>query len=113
MTISYSQFFAPQQLGIAVGTLFIVPAAPTTTLLRGGRIRLTNTTGVAATATLYAIPAAGAALPANAFLSAKSIPANDFLDVDVPLMGAGGFVQGLSGTAASITAQPMAGSYFS
>jgi hypothetical protein len=113
MTISYSNFFAPTVLGVAAATLFTVPTSPSTTLLRGGRIRLTNTTGGAVTVTLYAVPLAGAAAAGNAFVSGKSIAANDYLDVDVPLMAAGGFVQGLAGAATSITAHMLAGSLFS
>jgi hypothetical protein len=113
MTISYSKFFGPTVLTLAAATLATVPAQPPTTLLRGGRIRLTNTTGVAATATLYAVPLGGAAGVGNAFLVGKTIAANDYLDVDVPIMAAGDFIQALAGTAASITAHMIFGSLFS
>ena len=113
MTISYSNFMAPTVLTTAAVTLFTIPATPTTTLLRGGRMRLTNTSVLAATVTLYAVPAAGTAVAGNAFVSAKSVAANDILDVDLPIIPAGGFVQGLSGTATSITAHVLSGSYFS
>lgn len=114
MTITYSSFFPPTVLGVAAGTLGApVPAAPATTLLRGGRIRLTNTTAGAVTATLYAVPFGGAAGAANAFLSGKSINANDFLDVDVPIMPAGAFIQALAGAAASITAHMLSGGLYS
>lgn len=112
MTISYSKFFAPSQLGLTAATLLTVPAAPATTLLRGGRVRLVNTTAAAAAATLYAVPAGGAAGAGNAFLSGKTIAANDFLDVDVPIMAAGDLLQGLAGTATAITVHMIAGSYF-
>ena len=113
MTISYSKFMDPTVLGVAAATLFTVPATPASTLLRGGRMRLVNTTAGAVTATLYAVPLAGAAAAGNAFVSGKSIAANDYLDVDVPLMGPGGFVQGLAGAATSITAHMISGSLFS
>ena len=113
MTISYSNFFAPTVLGTSAGTLATIPAQPTTTLLRGGRIRLTNTTGGAVTATLYAVPDAGSPAAGNAFVSGKSVAANDFLDVDVPIMPAGSTIQGLAGAAASITAHMISGSLFS
>lgn len=112
MTISYSKFFAPAQLAVAAGTLLTVPAAPTTMLLRGGRIRLVNTSASPASATLYAVPSGGAAAAGNAFLSGKTINANDYLDIDVPIMAAGDFLQGLASAAASITAHMIAGSYF-
>jgi hypothetical protein len=113
MTITYSQFMGPTVLGTAAATLFTVPGSPSTTLLRGGRIRLTNTTAGPVTGTLYAVPLAGAAGVGNAFLSGKSIAANDYLDVDLPMMGPGGFVQGMAGAATSITAHMIAGSLFS
>jgi hypothetical protein len=113
MTISYSNFFAPTVLGTAAGTLYTVPDLPSSNLLRGGRIRVTNTTGGPVTATLYAVPAAGAAADGNAFLKTKSIAANDYLDVDVPIMPAGAFIQGLAGAAASITAHMLSGGIYS
>lgn len=113
MSITYSAFFAPQQLGTSAATLFTAPTSPASTLLRGGRIRFTNTTGAAVTVTAHAIPSGGTASAANMFLSAKSIAANDFLDVDVPILGPGGFVQALAGAATSITAHALSGSYFS
>lgn len=113
MTITYDKFFAPTVLGTSAATLFTVAATPGSMLLRGGRIRLTNTTAGPVTATLYAVPSAGAAAAGNAFLSGKSVAANDYLDVDVPLMPAGSFVQALAGAAASITAHMLSGSLFS
>ncbi len=113
MTITYSQLMAPTVLTTAAATLFTVPTAPATTLLRGGRMRFTNTTAGAITVTAYAVPLAGSAAAGNAFVSAKSIAANDFLDVDVPLMGPGGFVQALASANTSITAHALSGSYFS
>ena len=103
----------PTVLGVAAATLFTVPVSPTTTLLRGCRMRLTNTTALAATVTLYAVPPAGTASAGNAFVSAKSIAGNDFLDVDIPIMPAGAFVQGLASIISSITAHVVSGSYFS
>ena len=113
MTISYSSFFTPTVLGVAAATLYTVPAAPATSLLRGARIRLTNTTAGPVTVTLHAVPSAGAAADGNAFLKAKSIPANDYVDVDVPIMPAGAFIQALAGAATSITAHMVSGSLFS
>lgn len=113
MSITYSNFFAPTVLGAAAATLYTVPATPTSNLLRGGRIRLTNTTAGAITVTLYAVPAAGAAAAGNAFVSAKSIAANDYLDVDVPIMPAGAFIQALASAGTSITAHMISGGIYS
>lgn len=113
MAIAYAKFFPPTVLGAAAATLYIVPAQPTTNLFRGGRIRFTNTTGAAATVTAYAVPVGGSAGPGNAFASVVTVPANGYVDVDVPIMAAGDFIQALSPTATAITAQPMAGGVFS
>jgi hypothetical protein len=113
MTISYSKFFDPVVLGTSASTLYAMAATPATSLLRGGRVRLTNTTAGPVTVTLHAVPAAGVAGANNAFVSAKSIGANDYLDVDVPILPAGATLQGLAGAAASITAHMLSGSLFS
>lgn len=113
MSITYSAFFAPIQLPAAAAALFTVPTSPSATLLRGGRMRLANTTAGAVTFTLYAVPAAGSPTAANAFVSAKSIAANDYLDVDVPIMPAGASLQGLASAATSITAHMIGGALFS
>lgn len=113
MAIAYTNFFAPTVLGVAAATLYTVPVTPLSNLLRGGRMRLTNTTAGAVTVTLYAVPFAGSAAVSNAFVSAKSIAANDYLDVDVPIMPAGAFIQGLAGAAASITAHMLGGGVYS
>lgn len=113
MTTSYSNFMPPTVLTTSAADLVTVAATPTTNLLRGGRMRLTNTTGGPVTATLYAVPSGGTASAGNAFVSGKSIGANDYLDVDVPIMPAGSKIQGLAGAATSITAHMLSGSIFS
>lgn len=113
MSVSYTSFFVPTLLTTSAATLFTVPSNLTSTLLRGGRIRLTNTTALAASATLHNVPSGGSASATNMFCAAKSVSGNDYLDVDVPLMPAGSFVQALSGTASALNAQMLNGSYFS
>lgn len=114
MTMQYSKLFEPVALVLTtVTTIFTVPATPSTTLLRGGIVRITNTTAAAAVATLYAVPLAGTAGVTNAFLSNKSIPPNDYIDLQVPQMKAGDFVQGFAGTAAALNIQAIGGSYYS
>lgn len=112
MAITYAKQFAPQQLGTAAATLFSIAASPSTNLLRGGRIRFTNTTAGAVQVTAYAVPSAGTAADSNAFLKAKTIAANDFLDVDLPALAAGDFVQAFASAATSITAHFITGSVF-
>lgn len=112
MSISYSKFFDPVQLGTSASTLLTIGAQPSQQLLRGGRIRFTNTTATAATVTAYAVPSGGSVGDSNAFVKGKSIAANDYLDVDVPIMAAGATLQALSGTATAITAHMIAGGIF-
>ncbi len=113
MSITYSNFFAPTVLTTTAATLLTVPVTPTSSLLRGGRVRLTNTTAGAVTATLYAVPLAGTAAAGNCFASAISVPANNYLDVDVPIMPAGAFMQALAGANTSLTIHMLAGGLYS
>jgi hypothetical protein len=112
MSIQYSSFFAPTVLTTTAATLFTVPATPTSTLLRGGRMRFTNTTAGSITVTAHAVPAAGTAADGNAFVKAKTIAANDYLDLDVPIMAPGAFVQALASANTSVTVTMLSGSYF-
>tara|TARA_R110000868_G_scaffold160430_2_gene390041 strand:- start:5308 stop:5649 length:342 start_codon:yes stop_codon:yes gene_type:complete len=113
MTTSYSNFFVPTVLTTSAATLYTVPATPTNSLLRGGRMRFTNTAAGPITVTAYAVPSGGFAAVGNAFISAKSIAAGDYLDADVPIMPAGAFIQALASSATSITAHMLSGSVFS
>ncbi|NOV28011.1 hypothetical protein E5S69_31490 [Cupriavidus necator] len=113
MAITYIKAFQPVVLGTSLSSLYVVPVQPTTNLLRGGRIRLSNTTSGAVQVSLHAVPVGGSASDGNKFLPSKSIPANDYMDVDVPAMQAGDFIQAIAGAASSITAEWMAGALFS
>lgn len=110
MALTISQLFQPQQLGIASAVIYAQPAG---SVLKNGRIRLTNTSASAATATLYAAPSATASAPANCFLSALSIAANSFADVDIPTLTGGDTLRGLAGTATVITCHEMGGVSYS
>lgn len=103
MAITFAKLFQPGQLANASTLIYTVPASPATTLLSNGRVRLTNTTAGAVAATLYAVPAAGAASATNMFLPGVSIAPNDFVDVDVPQMAAGDALYGFAGASASIS----------
>ena len=113
MALTFTKLFNPQQLPNVVGTIYTCPANPPSTVLKNGRVRLSNTTGGAVTATLYAVPNAGTASDANAFMKAQSIPANAFVDVDVPTLGQGDTLQGLAGAATSITIHELGGVLYS
>jgi hypothetical protein len=105
MSISFSQLFASKQVNnAAADTLFTVPSSPSNTLLRNGRIRFVNTTSSFVTIKAWAVPQGGSAADANVFLPTTSIGLNGYVDVDLPVMGAGDFVQAQAGAASSVTA---------
>lgn len=110
MALTISQLFIPVQLPNAVAVLFTMPASG---VLKNGRVRLTNTSAAAVPVTLYAAPTATASAAANCCLSAKSIAANDYLDVDIPTLTGGDTLRGFAGTAAVITLHEMGGIVYS
>ena len=110
MSLLFSKLFNPKQVNnAAVDTLFTVPTVPSTTLLRNGKLRFVNTTGAFVTVKAWAVPNGGAAADANVFLSTTSISVNGYIDVDVPVLAAGDFVQAQAGAAVSVTAQGLDG----
>jgi hypothetical protein len=113
MAISFVPLFSPTVLTTSAAIIYTVPTTPSTNLLRGGRIRATNTTGTAATITLYAVPNAGTAAAGNAFMSVYTVPANDYVDTDVPLLPVGASIQGLASTGTAITMTAINGALFS
>lgn len=113
MALSVVQLFAPVALANAVAVLYTMPASPTTSVLKNGRVRLTNTSGAAVPVTLYADASGNASAAANCCLNAKSVAANDFLDVDIPTLKAGDTLRGFAGTAAVITMHELGGILYS
>lgn len=113
MAISYAKFFAPVALATgAAATRYTIPSAPVTTLFRGGRVSLTNTTTASATPTLYAVPSGGSAGPTNAFFN-QAIGPGQTVYVDVPIMAAGDFLADKCDTASAVTIHAVAGGLFS
>jgi hypothetical protein len=113
MTINVSQLFAPAALGTSVATYYTVPTLPASNTLMNGKIRFTNVTNGAVTVTAYAIQSGGTAADSNAFMKTESIPANSHVDVAVPMLAAGGFIQALAGAVSSITISCLSGVVFS
>lgn len=108
MAVTLTKIFPPVQLpGAAAGVLFTFATAGGT--LKNLRVRLTNTSGAAVPATLYADVAANSSSAANCCLSAKSIAANDYLDIDIPTMVTGDTLRGFAGTANVITMHEIGG----
>jgi uncharacterized protein YcgI (DUF1989 family) len=113
MAISYVKFFPPTLLTTSDAVIYTVPAVPATSLLRNARVRLTNFTTTATTARVYAVPSAGSVSTTNTFFYDVTIPANDYIDVDVPILASGDQIQARAGTASSVNIQGIAGGLFS
>lgn len=113
MAINYQKFFPPTVLGVGAAIIYTVPATPTSNLFRGGRVRLTNTTNTPKTARVHAVPAAGALADANAFFFDQTIPAFGYIDVDVPILGAGDSIQALASASPAVNIQVLTGGMFS
>ncbi len=105
MTIQFVQLFDPNVVNnAAVETLYTVPASPTNTILRNARVRFANTTAGAVTIEAWAVPSGGSATASTSCLPTLSIAAYDYVDIDIPVIGAGGTIRAQAGAATSITA---------
>lgn len=113
MALTITQLFQPQQLAGSAGVLFTMPTSPSSSVLKNGRVRLTNTSASAVAATLYVAPAATPSGAGNCCLSAYPIPANGYLDIDIPTMFAGDTLRGEAATASVITVHELGGVLYS
>ncbi len=105
MAITFSQLFAPNQVNDASAeTLYTVPTTTTGTIVRNMRVRFSNTTALAATIQAWAVPQSGSASDSNCCLPETSMAANSYMDIDVPVIAAGGTFRAQAGTSNSITA---------
>jgi hypothetical protein len=90
------------QPATTLGTL--VSAIATGVQVKVQNVILCNTTGAAATITLYKVPSAGTAGVTNAILSSFSVAASDTVVIDLDMnLVEGHTIQGLQGTAGAIT----------
>lgn len=109
MALSFVKLFAPQMLAATASTVYTMPSSPSTSLLRNGRVRLTNIDTVAHSVTLYAVPSGGSASTTNECLPAVSIAQNAYLDVDIPQLAVSDFLQGLADVANKVNIQAIDG----
>lgn len=112
MPMQYTKLFEPVALGLTATTIYTVPSSAVTNLLRGAIVRITNPTATGVTATLFSVPAGGANGTTNNFFPGMSIGANSYIDVQVPQMRAGDFLQGFA-AAAGLNIQAIAGAIYS
>lgn len=113
MALTITRLFAPTVLTGEAATVYTVPSSPATTVLKGGKVRFTNTSNVAVAVTAYAVPNAGSAVAGNAFLNAESIGPNSHLDVALPSLAAGDFFQAFASAVTSVTVSEIGGVLFS
>ena len=95
-------------LTTSAATIYTIPAT-VGTIGRNIQFIVTNITAGALTVTFYRVPSAGSASDANAFAKSLSVPANDYIILDVPRLEAGDFIQGLASANTSINVNPYRG----
>lgn len=115
--LTFQKLFAARALGNVASIVYACQTAPASACLKNGRVRFTNVTGGAVTVTAYTVPPAaaptlGVPSASNMFLNAVSVPANGYLDVNLPTLGAGDTFQALASAAASITVSEIGGVIF-
>jgi len=113
MALTIAQLFGPVQLPASAAVLYSAPTSPATSVLKNGRVRLTNTSASAVPATLYVDASGNASGVANCCLAAVSIAAGAYLDVDLPTMKAGDTLRGFAGTANVVTMHELGGVLYS
>jgi hypothetical protein len=113
MTLSVVQLFAASQMPTgAAGVIYEMPTTPAASVLKNGRLRLTNTTAAPVTVSLHADVAANASGAANAFLDNYSLGAHTAQDFDIPTLKAGDTLRGLA-SGAGVTVHEMGGALYS
>lgn len=111
-TLEFVHMFDPNQVDNASSEpLYTVPStgAYSSAILRDSVVRFANTTALPATIKVWAVPSAGSTSDTNTALPTLSIAANDYRDVTIPSILAGGTIFAQAGTANSISALSMRG----
>lgn len=113
MTVTVIQMFAPTTLTTTAATLYTLSTVPAQAVMARGRIRFTNTDSSQRAVTAYAVQPAGAATVTNTFCPALVVQAGNVLDVDVPVLVAGGFIQAKVDSGVAVGASSLDGVVFS
>ena len=103
----------PLQLTGSATVFYTVPSSPAAVLLIGGRVRFTNTDSSTRSVTAYAVPNGSSVGASTAFMNAEGIAANAHVDVDLPVIGAGGTYQALADVTAKVTVLQLGGALVS
>jgi basic membrane lipoprotein Med (substrate-binding protein (PBP1-ABC) superfamily) len=116
MAFSVAKLFSITDLTATNATIYTVPSSPTTTILTGAVFRLTNVTAGAITVNMHIIDSGGSADTTNyndALLKDYSVSANSTVEISIPQMSAGDFIQMLASAANSVNVAPVSGTLFS
>ena len=111
-SITYPVLFIPTLLGISIATIYTAPSTPSGQVLRDAVVKITNTTGSPRTVTMHAIPSGDSASDTNSIASDLSVPANDYIHIQVPRLGASGFIQASADADNAINVQFVSGNLF-
>jgi hypothetical protein len=114
MAVTPTQMFEPTELSATPGAkLYTVPQYSLATILMRARIRFTNTSATPVSVTAYNVPSAGTPGTGNTFLPATTIPASGYLDIDIPVMAYGDYIQAFASTAGVVVAHALDAIIFS
>jgi len=116
MAFDVAKLFSITDLTTSNVTIYTVPTLPTSTILSGAVFRLSNVTAGAITVNMHVIDSGGSADTTNyndAVLRDYSISANQTVEISIPQMGAGDFIQMLASANNSVNVSPVAGTLFS
>src|ERR1700722_17020004 len=109
MAVQPTNLFAPTLLTGSAATFYTVPSTPAGGVLYQGRGRFTNTDSASHAVTMYAIPSGGTASATTECLPAYSIAPTGYLDLDMPMLTAGGFYQAFADTPSKVSVTPLSG----
>ena len=115
MAFSIAKLFSITDLTTSNVTIYAVPSTNTNTILSGAVFRLTNVTAGAVTCNMHVIDSGGSADTTNyndALLKDYSIAANSTVEISIPQMAAGDFIQMLASANNSINVAPVSGTLF-
>lgn len=105
--------FDPNEIDNAgAETLYTVASTPTTIIVRNIQVNIVNTTGTAATITVWAVPSGRSADDTTAVLKDYSVNGADYLTLNIPELDAAATLQAQAGTANAITISSLGGTIY-
>lgn len=100
--VIYQRFFSPQMLSTVPALIYQLSASPTSLISRGWRVRLSNVSNASTSVTLYNVPNGASPQLQNEIVNAGPVPANSYVDIDIPIMGPGDALWASSGINAAL-----------